>query len=272
MKMTQKAILLLSLLCSTALPQGLALAAENYINFSDMDGVVLNLPVSQYPVIAYKCVKQMIHNRHDLIDVSKTLYYTWKEIKGIRDEDGNRINGLTPQMLEIGMRHKKTARFIAPFLEIVEDARQLDHNVIKTLKTTGLEIIWATNKDSLTYQKAAKKHGLDTIATKAIVTKHPLSQKVLEFAHHADTPASYRQLAEQYHNDKETETIIHAPDKKPSAAYYQCMKEHSQGKKIIFIDDTKKNIAGFNKYLPEDIAIHYKGNPDQLATQVSQSI
>ena len=42
MKMTQKMVLMLGLLCSTVLPQGLALTSENSAISSDIDGLILN--------------------------------------------------------------------------------------------------------------------------------------------------------------------------------------------------------------------------------------
>lgn len=280
MKKILQSVLLTGILCSTALIQSIALTPENTVIAHDIDGVILNLPKSQWPVIAYKSVK-LIHNKEDMVDLPKTLWYMYKGftqktngVKGIRDEHGNKVEGLTAQMITLGMHHKEATRFVAPILEIIEDSRQLDHNVIKTIKNTNLPIVWATNKDSLTYQRAAKKHGLDAIANKAIVTKYPLSNGVLKYAQRADTPANYRQLVEQYDNDKETETIIHAPSQKPDLEYFERMAAVvGPEKNIIFLDDKKKNIAGYNQLPSSDtaqrIGIHFK-NVAQLKNELNK--
>lgn len=281
MKLTQKMVLLLSLFCNTALPQGLTLTPANSTISLDIDGVVLEIPKSQWPVIAFNGT-ELVHSLQDMKDLSKTFWYMYKSfttkgnsIYSLCDAQGNTINGLTAQMLTIGMRHKEATRFIAPLLAIIEQSRRLNKEVIKMIQDTKLPIIWTTNKDSLSYQRAAEKHGLNTIAIAAIVTKQPLSQEVLEFAQRADTPESYRKLVEQYQNDKETDTISFAPGKKPSAEYYQHVeKVIGSEKNIIFIDNKKKNIAGFIKALPSSdtaqrIGIHFK-NAAHLKSELNK--
>ena len=278
MKTTQKIVLLLSLMCSIMLPQSSALTPENTVIACDIDKVVLRLPRSQWPKIALKSA-QLVHNGQDAIDLPKTLYHIYQdfytEVNGINQCYGN-VNGLIPQMLTIGMRHNEATRFIAPFLEIVEASRRLDKEVIKVLQDTKLPIVWTTNKDSLTYQGAVKVHGLNALATKAIVTKQPLSAEVIAFAQRADTPESYRALVEQYENDQETNTIFHAPGKKPNAEYYQYVEKIvGPEKNIIFIDNKKKNVYGYIKALlssdtAQRIGIHYQGKPAQLKSELAK--
>lgn len=280
MKKILKSLLLTGILCSATLIQSIALTPENSVIACDIDQVVLDLPRSQWPVIAYKSVK-LIHNTQDMVDLPKTLWHMYKEftqktngVRGIHDEQGNKVDGLTAQMITLGMHHQESTRFIAPIMEIIEQSRQLNHNVVKVIKDTNLPIVWATNKDSLSYQKAAKKHGLSTIAPKAVVTKYPLSNGVLKYAQRADTPANYRQLVEQYDNDKETETIIYAPGQKPDLEYFERVaKVVGPEKNIIFIDDKKKNVAGFNQLPNSDnaqrIGIQFK-NAAQLKSELNK--
>jgi hypothetical protein len=125
-----------------------------------------------------------------------------------------------------------------------------------------------TNKDILNYQKSLKYYDLTSFAVKAIVTKEPLSDEVLEFAQHADTPESYRKLVEEYQNAQESDTVIIAPDSKPAIEYYQFLKQIVGKKNIIFIDDQVENLTGFLNALANTdnaqyIAFHYQ-NPKQL--------
>jgi len=270
MKITQKMILITSLFYGTALPQVSALTAENTILVCDMNDVVVNLPKSQWPVIAYKGIK-LIKNKQDMIDLPKTLYYM-RGVKEICDAQGNAVNGLTAQMITLGMQHPESARFIAPLLDIIESSRKLDKNVVEIIKSTELALVWSTNMDSLTYQKTAKRHQLDTIAIAAIVTKHPLSPEVLAFAQHTNTPISYRSLVEKYHNDKETDTIVHAPGQKPNPEYFEYVKKViGTSTNSIFIDNKTKNITGYINTLPstetaQHIGIHFK-NAEQLINE-----
>jgi hypothetical protein len=193
-------------------------------------------------------------------------------VKETCDAQGNAVNGLTAQMITLGMQHPESARFIAPLLDIIESSRKLDKNVVEIIKMTELPIVWSTNMDSLTYQKTAKRHGLDTIAIAAIVTKQPLSPEVLAFVQRANTPASYRSLVDRYHNDKETNTIFHAPGQKPNPEYFEYVKKVVGNKNTCFIDNKPKNIAGFNKALPstettQHIGIHFK-NAEQLINEL----
>lgn len=286
MKMTQKMVLIAGLFCSTLLPQSLALIPQKTnlpliqidgpdVLLGDLDNVVLNLPKAQWPVIAYRSIK-LIENRQDMVDLPKTLYYMYQGftkkvngVKGIRDAHGNKVDGLTAQMLTLGQQHPESARFIAPLLDIIESSRKLDTKVLEIIKSTGLPIVWTTNKDSLTYQQAARLHGLATIARAAIVTKYPLSREVLEFAQLPGTPKSYCKLVEKYHNDKETSTIFHAPTEKPNSEYFKYVeKVIGADKNTYFIDDKLKNVNGCTTALPstntvKHVGVHFK-NAEQL--------
>ena len=266
MKKIHFLLFLISTFSSTLLPQSLLLTPDNTAFALDIDGVILTLPKSQWPFIVYKSA-ELIQSAQDAQDLSKTLWYM-SGMKGMRDEDGNKIDGLTAQMITLGMQHKEATRFIAPMLDIIEDARQLDQEMVKIIKDAHLPTIYATNKDILTYQRAVNKHNLKHLAIQAIVTKHPLSPKVLEYAQLSDTPESYRLLVNEYHNAQETDNIKIASDKKPSLKYYELVeKVIGCEKNIIHPDDTKKNTDAFNTLNSDSaqrIGVHYQGNPEQL--------
>ncbi len=268
MKKLQKIVLIASLFCSTVVPQGIFLRPEETaVALVDRNDVLIYLPKSQWPVIAYESIK-LIENKQDMVDLPKTLYYMYG-IKKIRDAHGNKVNGLTAQMLTLGQQHPESARFIAPLLDIIEESRKLDKKVLKIIKSITLPIVLTTNAESTIYQKTAPLHGLDTIARAAIVTKHPLSPEVLEFAQLPGTPTSYCKLVELYHNDKETDTIFHAPTEKNDPEYFKFIEKVIGSKtSSYFIDNKSKNIKNYLNTLPSSDTVKHVGiqfkNAEQL--------
>jgi FMN phosphatase YigB (HAD superfamily) len=275
MKTFHKLLLLLSLFASTALPQSAVLTPANSFIAADIDPGILELPVLNWPIVAWKC-RKLVHNTHDMADLTKTFYHISRSfmrnaegIYKLYDAQGNKINGFTHQMLTIGMRHKEATRFVAGILECIETSRRFHRDVVRILQDTKLPVILVTNKDALTYQKTLHYYGLNSFAIKALVTKEPLSNEVLEFAQRPDTPESYRNLVEEYQNALPTDTIIHATGRKPAAEYYQCLKRIVGKKNIIFFDDSVENLTGFlsalaNTDAAQYIALQYQ-NKAQLA-------
>lgn len=264
MKKIYSLLLLTSIFCSTTQPAQPQLTPKKTGLALDIDGVVLKLSKCS---VAYKSMG-LIENTQDALDLFKTLWHM-SGIKKIRDENGNKIEGLTPQMITLGMHHKEATRFIVPMLDVIEDSRHRDEEIIKIIQESNIsEKVLTTNKDFYTYLRAVKKHNLDEITDRAIVTKYPLSPKVIEYALHPDTDEKYRQLVIDYNNAVETDKIKIALEKKPSLKYYALVETIiGPEKNILHLDDTKKNIDAFNTLnteLAQRIGVHYQGDPEQL--------
>jgi hypothetical protein len=82
----------------------------------------------------------------------------------------------------------------------------------------------------------------------------------------------YKELAYQALEAKPTNTIFHATSAKPDIAYFQYMEKIINGNKnLIFVDDQKANIEGFNTLQKNTTALRYGihfTDPIQLADEL----
>src|SRR5579872_1023691 len=121
MNTMHKLLIVFSVFCNAlTITHEQTLTPQNSIIFSDIDGVVSKISMLQWPAIVFKSVK-LIKNRHDIKNLAKTLWYIRKSfssnaqgIYSLYDNAGNKIEGLTPKLLTVGMRHKEATPLIAP--------------------------------------------------------------------------------------------------------------------------------------------------------------
>ena len=286
MKITSKLLLLLSILCSTILPIQSNLTPENTFIAFDLDEVLLQKTfwfkpklifggIALHPLNGYSYIRSLANVK------SAYTYDADRAEDVLYDEYGDEINGLTFHSLYHGMRDKRLTPYIAWIVETMECARNFitgTKQIIEYLKSAGYPIVFATNKDRISYDITAQTLGdeFTNLATMAFVA-HPantprLLNTITQFAQLTDTPESYRTLAEHAINIQPTNTIVHIPAKKPELMYYQQI--HSTlgtDKNFIFIDDKKFNVDGFNILQSSTNAfvhgIHFK-NPIQLADEL----
>jgi len=174
----------------------------------------------------------------------------------LRYKDGEPIEGITFHFLYHGMHNKNLTPYVNWMIESMESSRQPirgTKTIYKNLKNKGYPINFATNKDRIAYDLTAHylEKTFSSIPTKVFVAHPGNNKKLLEdikqFAYQATTDESYQNLAHRALTIQESPNIIHAPSRKPEAAYFQCLINHSKSKKhIIFIDDNKLNVDGFN--------------------------
>lgn len=240
MNMTQKLFLLLSIFSGTMLPMKKQMPRENWAIALDLDKVTIQ-PEPKLMMYSKIIYKSMLSNPRDIRGAIKTLLHMKKEFTKnelgaqiIYNSNKQQIYGLTPQLIEIGMRYPESTPHVATILKSIEESRQMKNDTVKILEYLNIPITFTTNKDCISYEETARVLGtqLTHLATKAIITKQPLNEEVLQFAQQPTTHSSYRALVQKYHNAQATENIIHAPGKKPDLAYYQCIEKVIGPRKI----------------------------------------
>lgn len=199
----------------------------------------------------------------------------------MRDDNGEKVNGLTFQFMYQGMRDPQFTPYVAWFSRTIENSRWFIPGTIKIanyLKKKGYTINFATNKDHVSYILTAQSFGdkLTSIATKIFIA-HPGNSaaflaQIKEFADLPTTPADYKEVAYKSLQAQPTDNIFHAPGRKPELEYYQYIeKVVGPDKNLIFIDDQKPNSDAFNSLQEHTSAlrcgIHFK-NAIQLADEL----
>jgi FMN phosphatase YigB (HAD superfamily) len=287
MKKIYYILLLINIFYNTITPSKPNLTPQNTeINF-DIDEVLIEQKnYILYPKIIFTGIWQDPLNAISYISALISLKDPYIEDeygnKRMYDQDGNKINSLTFQFLYHGIRDPRLTPYIANIIKTVEGSRQYIPGTIKICKylkyNKGYTINFATNKDHLSYELTAQNFGdeFTKIPTKVFLAHPGNSQTFLnqikEFADQSTTPADYKELAYQSLMAKPTDKIFHAPSAKPDLAYFQYMEKIINGNKnLIFIDDQKANVEGFNELQQNTNAlrygIHFK-NPIQLADEL----
>ena len=178
------------------------------------------------------------------------------------DEDGNAINGLTFHFLYHGMRDKNIAPYVPWIINILEYSRTPIAGTVEICnylkKEKGYMIVFATNKDRISYDAFAQTSGksITHLPEKVFVAQpgnHPnLIKKIRDFAKQDQVPTNYKQLLYKTITVQPTEHIRHVPSTKPQATYYEyvhkTMKKENNKKNMIFIDDKQNNIDGVREY------------------------
>lgn len=284
MKIIHKLLLVVSILCSTALP--IALTPENTVFSFDIDDVIVQKSFWHKGKLVVGGILQNIFGATDYISALLKVKNSYKkDSNGVKedlcDKYGNEIGGLTFHFLYFGMKDPRLTPYVAWIVETVEHSLCFidgTKKIITYLKAKGYTIVFATNKDRVSYDITAQAFGNEftNLATKVFVA-HPGNNDVImaqlkEFAELPTTPASYKQLEYKIRTAQPTTTILHAPDRKPALSYFQYMENIvGTDKHIIFIDDKKENVDGFNKLQETTAAlrhgIHFK-NAIQLAEEL----
>jgi len=276
MKIMHKLLLIASIFCSIALPIELTLTPENTVFSFDIDEVTVQKPFWHKEQLIVGGILQNIFGATDYIRAFLGVKNTYKYDKQI-----NTISGLTFHYLYFGMRDARLTPYVAWMVETMEHSRCFidgTKKILKYLKAKGYTIVFATNKDRVCYDMTAQALGNEftNIPTKVFLA-HPGNDDAIlaqfkEFAELPTTPASYKQLEYKARTIQPTPTILHAPSRKPYLLYFQYMeKTIGTDKNIIFIDDYKENVNGFNKLQETTTALRqgiYFKNAIQLAEEL----
>jgi hypothetical protein len=230
-----------------------------------------------------------------LVDSSELILNVGRQLKKIADyfvknsetsakesSRDDRPNGTTFNLLYQAMRRP----YIIPYIPwILNHRKKVHHFITGTEKiyhylkyTKGYTFVFATNQDHLSYNMMPLILGklFTCLPDKVFVAQPGNSPEIIAmlqtFANAPTTPANYKQLLEQALTIKPTEIVLHAPRKKPEAAYFQYVEEHlDKNKNMIFIDDMINNVIAFEKALQNNapakrIGLHFK-DPKQLAEE-----
>ena len=198
----------------------------------------------------------------------------------LQDKDGNAINGLTFHFLYHGMINNQFTQYVPKVINSIEssicyiEGTKIIYDYLKNEK--GYTIAYATNKDRISFDISAKTLGQEfTSLAHKIFVAHPgnnkeFLQQLYNFSQQSHVPQAYTALVNNAFATTETELIHHAPQQKPHIDYYTYIRNIiGINKNIIFIDDIKENIEGFNAIKDSTVqlyGIHFK-NPPQLIQQ-----
>ena len=269
MKKNHLLLLFLSILCFTTVPKELAFTPTNTIIVTDLDDVLIEKSFF---------LRSMANLKHIAGDYKKDTKKTDKKSDIKKD---NSISGVTFHLLYHGMRKSYLTSYVAFMAEKLEKSRNcIDgtekiYHYLKDVK--GYPIVIATNKDRVSYDFTAQALGkkLTGLASTVFVA-HPgtnpeLIAELKAFADLPTTAASYKNFLNKALAIEPTEHILHAPSSKPDLAYYNYVEQNlEKDKNIIFIDDKKRNIDGFQNLQKttsaERVGIVFK-KPEQLAQE-----
>lgn len=269
MKITHILPLLLSIVCGSTFPNNYNFSPENTVISSDCDDVFMQKKLF---------LRSIAQLKHVSGDYNKNYFDNKPTLK---NKKRNSVNGFTFILLNAGMRKPYLTPYIPWMVEKLEKSRCVidgTEKIYRYLKDVkGYTIVYATNKDRVSYDAAAQVLGkkFTSLPSKVFVA-HPGNSpefitQLQAFADLPTTAASYKQLLHRAITIQPTETILHAPGKKPDLEYYHYMEQNiGSDKNIIFIDDRKDNIAGFNELKnttsAQRIGIVFK-DPQQLAQE-----
>lgn len=249
------------------LPQAIQLTPQNTIIISDIDDVLI------LKSLFLSCAAEL---KNFIADYKKDADGIKEELT---DKKGNSISGLTFHLLYHGMRKPYLTTYVPWLIKHLETSRRSVDGTVKIyshLKAKGYEVVFATNKDRIAYDLSAQAMGTEfTNLAEKVFVAHPGNNpefiaQLQTFADLPTTPINYREFLHKTLTIQPTDTILHAPGKKPDAQYYEYIEQHlDQKKNMIFIDDKPSNVHGFENALQENtsaqrIGIIFK-NPAQLA-------
>lgn len=286
MKILHKIIIITSILCSIKLLSIPNLTSENTILIFDIDEVVIKESFWIKPKLLLGGIYQNPFNAINYIYAFLNLKSAitpdaHNVIKALFDDYDNPINGITFILLYQGMRDPLLTQYVAWILETMEYSRSFidgTHEIMSYLKEKGYTIVFATNKDHVSYDMTVQVFGekFTNLATKTFVAQPGNTPATLaqlkEFANQPTTNQSYKQLTYRALTIQPTETVVHVPSTKPNIEYFQYI-ENIVGvdKNIMFIDDQAKNVNGFNKLQETSLALRYGiqfENAKQLAAEL----
>lgn len=279
-------MLFLCALNLTTLSTSLSLTPQDTVILSDLDGVLLTRDWKIIPEIVYQGVsttvlhlwagKEYFSTVWDFISVYKKGT-TLKNDCNI--DTNNKINSVTFTLLYVGVTRSISYPFVFESLmkslnashTFIEGTRE----IYRYLKKKGYTIDYATNKDRLSYDIVAAKLGdkLQSLPHAIFVAQPGNGRSVIELLTKAFNQGSTLPFLEYALFVQPSDSIYHAPNKKPCAQYYQYVIELiGKNKNIIFIDDIQKNVDGFNALNTADKRLHgilFK-DPAQLVNNLIQ--
>ncbi|RTL04281.1 hypothetical protein EKK58_10735 [Candidatus Dependentiae bacterium] len=161
---------------------------------------------------------------------------------GLYGKKGRQLQQVIPAMLDIH----------CAYTDLLPGAALLLHYLVHTKKYT---IVYATNKDYLTYTITKKKidrrhNNIFGNAPTFVLLAHP-TKDFLDARLIVDQamPVSFQRMVQQIKNAQEGNTIFFAPEeqKKPENRYYELLKKIIKTKipnhgTILFFDDQKYNV------------------------------
>ena len=271
MKLSHKLLIIIGMLASTALPQTTLFSPDNTILISDVNDVI------SAPSLLFGCavrLKNFVGN-YTKNSITRDIELTNKEGKVVVN------GGVALHMLYHSMRRPYLAPYAALLADYLEesqhtiDGTQKIYRYLKDVK--GYSIVFATNQDHIAYDIAARTLGnqFASIADKVFIAHPSNSPELLAqlqlFADQPTTADSYKKLLHKVLTIQPTEKILHVPSKKPNLEYYQYVEQHLDAtKNMIFIDDKKINVDGFEELQKTSsakrIGIPFK-DPGQLAQE-----
>ena len=242
---------------------------------ADLDDVLINMslgvPLSvlpKNPLQWFSCIQAMlgIKNRYKKINGKRAM----------EDDSGNKINGMTFQLLYCGMKDKTLLPYVATLIQFINQHRRFKtgtKEILYYLKEKGYKIYYATNKDHTAYMQAAESLGKDltNLPWKVIVAQPGNNTAVMnqfkEFAQNTDLPDDYKALLQKTINAKPSGNIYHASIPKPSSEYFDKLRNVVEKKNIIFFDDREENTTAATRPNDNMIGIHFK-NAIQFADEL----
>lgn len=259
---------------------------NNTVIASDLDDVLIQVDWIRLPLIVLHGLSFNFIESKNYVAALWRMAYRWRDKHGnwvLYDEDNNKINGATFQLLFHGMIDEKARSYIADISKTISSSHKYiegTKKIVEYLKNIkGYTIVYATNKDRLSYDQTAEffKDEFTSLAQKVVVAQPGNSEAVLgklkNFGKTENLPDSYKQFLDNALTIQETETIFHSSAKKPDARYYNYLRTVAgREKNIIFIDDRKENIDGFNALNDTTVTlrgIHFK-DPEQLVQDLVQ--
>lgn len=147
--------------------------------------------------------------------------------------------------------------YVIPLLKIISQAHKpipFAFEIIKRLKEKGYRIVYATNKDHISYEYTAEflKEPFTSLPDKVIAyypqQDHPIMQFFKSYVSEKKNgiDLDFQTFIKKVYETSETNKIIHASLLKPAPQYTNIQRKTSQDRYIIFFDDLKKNIDGVN--------------------------
>lgn len=145
--------------------------------------------------------------------------------------------------------------YIIPLLKIIAQAHKpipFAFEIMTRLKEKGYRIVYATNKDHISYEYAAEflKEPFTSLPDKVIVYYPQQNHPVMEFFKsylsqpNPDPDTEFRAFIEKAYEKRETKNIVHSPLLKPNPQYTNIQRKEAQDRYVIFFDDLQKNING----------------------------
>ncbi len=203
------------------------------------------------------------------------------------DEEGNPINGLAFHFLYHGMRDPNLPLYVPLVVNTIESYRTPINGTVELchyLKSKGYTIVFATNKDRLSFDEFAQN--IDSCVTNIPDTtfvahcgNDNFLKKLAHYSKQSHIPENYKNYAAKALYAQPTEDIKHVPSVKPYPAYYEyvhaSVQEKHKKKHMIFVDDKTSNINGVKQYNEQldngaqAIGIEFK-NPWQLVQALTR--